>query len=309
MTSKSDARKRRKTDRDAKKRLPDGRLPANTELQHYGMGGPRPFYQDEERRCRRCLDPFLFSAEEQRYGYEVRGFQLDSKPNECAPCRHFLRRVRGARMRLTTLLSQPEPWSAEVCAEAAMLLALLGRRERALELHHRARNLLRDRNVPRSAKPFLDAFDQALLRKELVDPPSIDVRRDPARLLDLFVLAYETAAKKQPFSSLGPIEKLLERFDLLEVGAWQRTRGSNLVRERALEALRRPGVALLDGSRIRAALCLLYEASGHWRQVSDFQLGDEELTWIRPMRQALSLDPAEARERLEALLASRAGIA
>ena len=48
---------------------------------------PRHWYIDAVFQCVDCGKEFLFSAKEQRFWYEERGFYVDSLPKRCAECR------------------------------------------------------------------------------------------------------------------------------------------------------------------------------------------------------------------------------
>jgi Probable zinc-ribbon domain len=82
-------------------KIPRNAVRANIEAQYFGMGGPRVYYEDIERRCIDCKRSFVFSAHEQKYWYEVRRFWLDSTTIRCAPCRRKVRGDKGAHANLT----------------------------------------------------------------------------------------------------------------------------------------------------------------------------------------------------------------
>jgi len=58
---------------------------------------PRHWYMDATFRCVRCGEEFRFTAAEQKLWYEEFRFYVDSRPNECPPCRRELRALKSLR--------------------------------------------------------------------------------------------------------------------------------------------------------------------------------------------------------------------
>jgi Probable zinc-ribbon domain len=56
---------------------------------------PRHWYINAAFHCSRCGQPFVFTAEEQKFWYEELKFWIDSRPKECAKCRQELRAMKA----------------------------------------------------------------------------------------------------------------------------------------------------------------------------------------------------------------------
>lgn len=69
-------------------------IPADPDRQHYTVV-PETAYYSMQLHCRRCGEPFWFSANEQRVWYEEWGFWIDSVPKHCAGCRRQEREAKG----------------------------------------------------------------------------------------------------------------------------------------------------------------------------------------------------------------------
>jgi hypothetical protein len=63
-------------------------------------------YFDAKRICRKCEQPFLFFADEQKYWYEDLAFPLEADCLECAPCRKDDQRLGLARRKYEALLRE-----------------------------------------------------------------------------------------------------------------------------------------------------------------------------------------------------------
>lgn len=63
-------------------------------------------YFDAKRVCRKCGQPFLFFAEEQKHWYEDLKFPLEADCLDCVPCRKDEQRVRAIRQKYDALLGQ-----------------------------------------------------------------------------------------------------------------------------------------------------------------------------------------------------------
>ena len=89
-----------KAKRVRSKKIPDGAIVADSEKQVYGLGGPLPYYTDAERTCVQCQQPFLFSAQEQKFWYETLGFNNYSKAIRCVRCRKQKRSDKAIQRQL-----------------------------------------------------------------------------------------------------------------------------------------------------------------------------------------------------------------
>ena len=56
-------------------------------------------YLDAERICRRCNQPFIFFAEEQKFWYEELKFPLEADARECFKCRREIRDLQKLKER------------------------------------------------------------------------------------------------------------------------------------------------------------------------------------------------------------------
>ncbi len=61
---------------------------------------PRYFYLDQERTCVQCGKAFVFSAEEQKYWYEILKFYFDSVVIRCPDCRRRRRSEKALRSQI-----------------------------------------------------------------------------------------------------------------------------------------------------------------------------------------------------------------
>ena len=109
---------------------PAGAIPADPNKQDYGLGGPLPYYEDEERVCVQCQKPFTFTAKEQKYWYETLRFINYSTAIRCVLCR---RRKRSAvafdrQVALARQSQQENP--RDPLAHLALAQALVGRHAR-----------------------------------------------------------------------------------------------------------------------------------------------------------------------------------
>lgn len=138
------------------------RIPARIELQVYGWEGPIEVYQDQPKTCVRCRAVFVFSAQDQQHYYEVLRFRTCAAPSTCPACRRLRRQARQARARLQALLTGAGPSTVHELAEASLLLAQLGRKQRAEELHRRAQNRLGGEPPPPEVSGLFAQYEVAL---------------------------------------------------------------------------------------------------------------------------------------------------
>jgi hypothetical protein len=272
---------------------PGGTIIARPELQRYGMGGPRTSYEDVQRLCIRCLRPFAFSAQEQQHWYETLRFTIDSIPNECAPCRLFLRRARRAQDRLTTLLTDPRPETAEEMMEAALLLALLGRKKRAQELHNRARNRLGQEPPQRKVAALAAKYQLALDTPELEPALAPPLRCHTRHLHLLFVVIHEAWIHDRRLPQSDLAMRLLESHRYQCVGRWRAARAGNP------KSLR----ADLESGGYSYALLIMYEALGAFREPGQERTA-EDTSLLAALRANLPLTPESAAEQLHAMCGS-----
>lgn len=66
---------------------------------------PRHWYIDATFQCEACSTEFVFSAQEQRFWYEDRGFYVDSIPRKCPACRKQARRVKLLKQQYESQIS------------------------------------------------------------------------------------------------------------------------------------------------------------------------------------------------------------
>ncbi len=269
---------------------PGGQIPARTELQRYGMGGPLTSYQDMPRLCLRCLRPFTFTAEEQQHWYEVLRFTIDSIPNECAPCRLLLRRARRAQDRLTVLLTAPKPETAEEMLEAALLLALLGRTRRARELHSRGRRLLGEQAPQRKPASLIAKYQAALEAPELGPALKPPLRCQGRHLHLLFVVIHEAWAHDRRLPQGDLAMRLLESHRWQRVGRWTSPRYGDPEKVRAD----------LESGGWGAALLIMYESLGAFRLPGRGRTA-ADTAMLAPLRADLPLTPADAAAQLRAM--------
>jgi hypothetical protein len=78
---------------------------ADISKQHYTVC-PRHWYVDAKFLCSDCGREFMFTASEQRFWYEDRGFWIDSLPKRCAQCRKAERARLELRKRYDSLISE-----------------------------------------------------------------------------------------------------------------------------------------------------------------------------------------------------------
>jgi hypothetical protein len=78
---------------------------ADVSKQHYTMC-PRHWYVDATFICGDCDREFVFTAKEQRFWYEERGFFVDSLPKRCARCRKAQRTRVELRKRYDELIGE-----------------------------------------------------------------------------------------------------------------------------------------------------------------------------------------------------------
>lgn len=72
--------------------LKEGRaIASNPEAQTFCDYPPYLAYYDVTLRCGDCSAQFIFSAKEQQYWYEQLRFWVQSRPKQCAACRHTRR--------------------------------------------------------------------------------------------------------------------------------------------------------------------------------------------------------------------------
>ncbi len=111
---------------------------------------PVTHYFDVKRKCRDCLKPFIFFAEEQQYWYEELGFALESDCVRCVQCRKRQQGVGRKRERYEELFHVTDRTVEQDLEMADCGLALV---EEAV--FHR-RQLERVRMLLKSAKGKLD---------------------------------------------------------------------------------------------------------------------------------------------------------
>jgi hypothetical protein len=282
-----------KQDLGGSRKAPRGTIVARPELQRHGYDPPLELYEDKPRLCIRCLRPFTFTAKEQQHWYEKLRFPIYSIPDECAPCRLLLRRARRAQDRLTTLLTDPRPETAEEMMEAALLLALLGRKKRAQELHNRARNRLAGEPPPRKLASLAAKYQIALHAPELASALAPPPRCQTQHLHLLFVIIHEAWIHDRPLPQNDRAMRLLESHRYQRVGRWRSARDGNP------ELLR----AHLESGGYSHALLIMYEALGAFRKPGRGRTAaDTDL--LAPLRGNLPLTPADAAEQLRALCGS-----
>ena len=105
--------------------LPAGVLHADIRKQTYGLGGPRHFYEDQERRCLQCDLPFVFTAKEQRYWYESLGFYLDAQAVRCLACRRRKRNALALERQVAAARAELRESSKDPLAHLALAQTLL----------------------------------------------------------------------------------------------------------------------------------------------------------------------------------------
>lgn len=101
------------------------------------------FYDVTNSRCTDCGQTFTFTAGEQHLWYEELSFWVQSKPNQCAPCRRERRRKKAIMIELGELIKTHDAKDPTAVARIADLFLQVGNRRRGLEWLGRARNLAR----------------------------------------------------------------------------------------------------------------------------------------------------------------------
>lgn len=82
---------------------PEFKLTADPARQNYSTFSI-PFYVDVLTKCRNCLRPFVFYAQEQKHWYEELGFHVSSGcPARCPECRRSRRRLHRQFQRYSEL--------------------------------------------------------------------------------------------------------------------------------------------------------------------------------------------------------------
>jgi hypothetical protein len=71
-------------------------IPADISRQNYSVC-PRYWYVDAEYQCRRCKQPFIWSAAEQQVWFEEYFFWIDVHASCCLACRQDLRHLAALR--------------------------------------------------------------------------------------------------------------------------------------------------------------------------------------------------------------------
>jgi hypothetical protein len=81
-------------------------------------------YFDAKRVCRKCQQPFLFFAEEQKHWYEDLMFPLEADCLDCPPCRKDEQRIRATRQKYDALLEKASrtPTDTMELVECGLLL-------------------------------------------------------------------------------------------------------------------------------------------------------------------------------------------
>ena len=120
-------------ERRALQLLPAGSILANTDQQEWASTSCWPWlhwaYVPHTRRCRRCREDFLFSAEEQRHWWEVLGLPTEVWPRQCAPCRKVIRREKAAHAALAEARRRLEADPGDLAAELEVARATWALRE------------------------------------------------------------------------------------------------------------------------------------------------------------------------------------
>lgn len=282
-----------KPDRGRSRKAPHGSIVARPELQRHGYDAPIALYEDKPKLCIRCLRPFTFTAREQQHFYETLRFPIYSIPDECAPCRLLLRRARRAQDRLTTLLTEPRPETAEEMMEAALLLALLGRTQRARELHNRARNRLAGEPPPRKLAALAAKYQTALQTSELASALAPPLRCVTKHLHLLFVIIHESWIHDRKPPQSDPAMRLLESHRYQRVGRWRSARDGNL------DYLREH----LESGGYGYALLIMYEQLGAFRKPGQVRTA-ADTALLAPLRNNLPLTPIAAAEQLRTMCGS-----
>jgi hypothetical protein len=108
-----------------------------------GLMYPFFAYIDQSLPCEDCGKDFKFSAQEQRYWYDVLQFQIDSYPKQCAPCRRKRRIYKRHFHDLQRAIEALDSNSSEQLAHVAEGFLKIGSPQKALEFFRRARNKAR----------------------------------------------------------------------------------------------------------------------------------------------------------------------
>lgn len=88
--------------------VPAGALRGDPALQVFCCGGPKLWYEDQERTCVQCRTSFVFSAAEQRFWYETLRFHESSTAVRCVSCRKKRRTQHALREQLALALRATE---------------------------------------------------------------------------------------------------------------------------------------------------------------------------------------------------------
>jgi hypothetical protein len=92
-------------------RLPDGRIAADPTQQilNNSYGPPLLYYEDQEFQCRDCGKAQVWTAEQQKWWYEVAKGSILSQAVRCRDCRVALRTAHGGTPRRSRVKSmQPD---------------------------------------------------------------------------------------------------------------------------------------------------------------------------------------------------------
>lgn len=113
-------------------KLPPGALRASPLRQVFGLGGPKLFYVDSQRRCRSCKHSFVFSAKEQRHWYETLKFFDSSYAIDCLPCRRKRREERKLLERHSAIANQARAAPDDAQGQLAVAKLIFALRSRFL---------------------------------------------------------------------------------------------------------------------------------------------------------------------------------
>ena len=121
--------------------IPGTAIEADLQQQTPGMGAMSHYY-DIDKKCRDCGKRFIFFAEEQKYWFEERKFNLNSERIRCWPCQQAKHSLAKKHQRYDQLLHQADRTTDENIEMAELCVTLIEKRMFTMQCGETVRMLL-----------------------------------------------------------------------------------------------------------------------------------------------------------------------